>query len=606
MATVKILYDTEASHLEDYLERHREEKMLTTEQSCQLEGAAKEFADMQKTFGSQGNNSIHLIQSWSPGESKRLTKEQVHTMGIELASRFAPGHQFIVQTHDDEPHLHNHIMINPVSLETGIRIQNKLDNIPKVRKLNDDIARENGLSVLPPQEKLTRPGPNERVKRIEAYRGRSYILDLARKAQFARSHATNYDEYLGILNTFDIQARIEPKNITYFYPGKEHGKRGKNLDPDLDKPGLERKFAENRERLARSPELRNDLSVILNRFPSESAMFVRSGKQTDLVSRRREEPVTTPRAEILDRGLIPIEALQLAKTKNILEYCEREKIPLNQDASGKTVVKGRESLEITPYSWVNNKNSTRGNIIDFVANHRQVSLLHAVSLLTDNPKLLLLEQYAGKEHSQYRPFIIPEENPASRSDSIIALSSLIGGETRSNQFADLFKQQRVQVSSSKVIRFLSDKNKSDFTDYLPDSAGEYRQSKSSAQGVFYSRIKGFREIELYQDPRSLLIHRPDALSKEKKVQRGILALLEPNMEALHREIVGHKGLSKITLIGLPGAGADPETQAYFEELKASLNPFSIDVSLAWAPVSFGHSIEGNQGIDFGRSREISF
>lgn len=175
-------------------------------------------------------------------------------MGVELVNRFAPGHQYVVQTHTDQPHAHNHILINPVSIETGKRIQNKLGHIETLRNINDEIARERGLSVLPPQEKLRRPGPNEHVRRINQYRGRSYIVDMASKAHFAREHATGYEEYAAILSAFDVQVRIEPKNITYFYPGKEHGKRGRNLDPRLDKPALEQKFAANRARLVASPE----------------------------------------------------------------------------------------------------------------------------------------------------------------------------------------------------------------------------------------------------------------------------------------------------------------------------------------------------------------
>lgn len=120
-------------------------------------------------------------------ESKTLTPDRVHGIGVELANRFAPGHQFVVQTHSDQAHLHNHIVINPVSLETGKRIQNKLENIRIVRGMNDDICRSYGLEVLPPQDKLTRPGPNEKARRIQNYRGKSYIIDLANKAERLRS-----------------------------------------------------------------------------------------------------------------------------------------------------------------------------------------------------------------------------------------------------------------------------------------------------------------------------------------------------------------------------------------------------------------------------------
>ena len=170
MATVKIHYDKSAKEMERYLNEKKGLPELTTEQSCFLDGLASEFQGVQSMYNSKGNQSIHLIQSWSPTESKVLTPQRIHDMGIEMANRFAPGHQFVVQTHTDQPHHHNHILINPVSLETGKRINNKLVHIETLRNINDDIARERGLHVLPPQEKLRRPGINEHVQRINKFR----------------------------------------------------------------------------------------------------------------------------------------------------------------------------------------------------------------------------------------------------------------------------------------------------------------------------------------------------------------------------------------------------------------------------------------------------
>jgi hypothetical protein len=609
MATVKILYDSEAGHLENYLKRNQEEhQSLTTEHSCQLDGVSREFSEVQDDSNSKGNQSIHLIQSWSPEESKRLSKERVHEMGVALASRFAPGHQFVVQTHDDQPHFHNHIMINPVSLETGKRIRNKLENIRTARNLNDDIARENGLSVLPPQEKLTRPGPNERAKRIEAYRGRSYILDLGRKARFARTHATNYDEYLAVLNAFDIKARIEPENITYFYPGREHGKRGKNLDPDLDKASLEKRFSENLSRITQHPELRKSLPDILGTSASELSNRGKRVEHTAPVSHRRDEQFTQPRAKVLEQSFIPIEALQQAKTRSILDYCEKQKIPIQRDEAGRMVMKGRERLEVTDYSWINHKNKTRGNVIDFVANHREISLLHAVSLLTDNPKLLLLEKYSGQAQSKYQPFYVPEQSSATRHQAILSLSRLIGNrEAQSEQFSKLFKKQQVHVGTNGVIRLFSDKQSNDFAEYVPDGAGSYKQKKNDAKDQFYNQIKGSREVELYTDPRSLLKNRPDLFSGRPTKEIGVVGLFEPSLEGVHRAIASERKLSRIHLIGNEDSRNDADFLKFADDLKASLNPFSIDIALAWEPVLLGQKErEQRSGIDLSRGRELIF
>jgi hypothetical protein len=295
--------------------------------------------------------------------------------------------------------------------------------------------------------------------------------------------------------------------------------------------------------------------------------------------------------------LIPIEAFQAAKGKSILDYCERNRIHLDRQADGRSFIKERDTLEVTAHAWINHKNKTRGNVIDFVANHQRVSLLNAVSQLTGNPKLLLLEQYVGAETSRYRPFVLPEKDSATRAESLLALSHLLGRQTPKDGFAHLFKQQRLHVSSSRVIRFFSEHNGGQHTEYFPDSTGRYQQRPTGAKTPFYSRLKGKREVELFPDPKALLSHRPDAFEKDRRAQSGVLALLEPNVEAVHRAIAPCHNLGRITMIGDPNGR--PETLKFFDELKTSLNPFSIDVALAWEPLS------RQREAGHGRERELS-
>ena len=123
MATVKILFSANASNVENYLKNKKDVEGPTTERDCKLERLTLDFSATQAIHDSKGNSAIHIIQSWSPQESKTLTREQIHEMGQKLVDRFAPGHQYVIQTHTDEKHSHNHIVLNPVSYETGNRIQ---------------------------------------------------------------------------------------------------------------------------------------------------------------------------------------------------------------------------------------------------------------------------------------------------------------------------------------------------------------------------------------------------------------------------------------------------------------------------------------------------
>jgi hypothetical protein len=585
MATVKILYNDSAEILEKYLKGKEGKDMPQTEHSCFLDGMTKEFTQVQSSHNSKGNNALHLIQSWSPAESRTLTAEKVHEMGVEMAKRFAPDHQFVVQTHTDQAHTHNHIVINPVHMETGKRIQNKFENLYQLRDINDAIAKERGLSVLPRQEKLTRPGPNEKSRRIEAYRGRSYIVDLANKANFARGHATNYDEYLSLLSGFNIQARIENQNITYFYPGREVGKRGRNLDPALDKPGLELKFAENLQRYSKSPELRATL------LQSGSQDGVRkSGSELTpelttvggLVSKRADE-MTQTKESVLQQSVIPLEEIQKAKTQSILKYCDKEKIRTTQSADGKTVLKDREHVELSEYAWTNHKNKTQGTLIDFVANHRSTSLLHAVSIINNNPNLMLLEQHAGEITRTYRTFTIPKEDSAPRAEAARQIAIFLNHKaTQTNQYASLFKSQGIQVTRSNAIRFFQEKNQTGYLEYIPVNDGQYRkQIRGEISSPFLKQKGSGPQLSIYLEPRSLLTRHPNAFEKDPQRREGILVLLEPNIAMAHQAIATQKNIKRVKVIQNPLESASPESSRFFEDLRESLNPFSIDTELAW-------------------------
>lgn len=235
-----------------------------------------------------------------------------------------------------------------------------------------------------------------------------------------------------------------------------------------------------------------------------------------------------------------------------------------------------------------------------------MSLLNAASQLTNNPKLLLLEQYAGEETSRYRPFVIPENDSASRSQSLLAMARLLGRTELRDDFEKLFKQQRLHVNSQGVIRFFSDRNGGQHTEYIPDSTGRYQQRRTGAKAPFHTNIKGAREIELYSDPRTFLAHRPKALEKEQRPRGGVLALLEPDIEAVHRAIAPESKLARVYLIGSEDARNDSSFLKFSEELKESLNPFSIDLTLSWEPIDMGRQgREQRAGLDHSRGRDLT-
>ena len=89
-------------------------KLLASSFGCGLETADIEFAWTREAAGDRGTHlGRHLIQSFAVGET---TPEEAHKIGMELAGAVLGGkYEFVLTTHVDKEHLHNHLIFNAVS-----------------------------------------------------------------------------------------------------------------------------------------------------------------------------------------------------------------------------------------------------------------------------------------------------------------------------------------------------------------------------------------------------------------------------------------------------------------------------------------------------------
>ena len=102
----------------------------------------------QTTGRRQKSNVIayQIRQSFRPGE---VTAEEANLIGYELASRFLKGkHAFIVATHTDREHIHNHIIYNSTALDGTRKFRDFFFSGLAVQRLSDLICLEHQLSVI--------------------------------------------------------------------------------------------------------------------------------------------------------------------------------------------------------------------------------------------------------------------------------------------------------------------------------------------------------------------------------------------------------------------------------------------------------------------------
>ena len=153
---------------------------LISSYECAPQTAAEEFAlskqiYFQKTGREQENDVIayQFRQSFKPGE---VTAEEANRIGYEFAERFLKGkHAFIVCTHINRHHIHNHVIWNSTTLDCSRKFRNFWNSTNAVRRLSDIICMEHGLSVIenPARKGMTYDkwlGGNEKVSNREVIR----------------------------------------------------------------------------------------------------------------------------------------------------------------------------------------------------------------------------------------------------------------------------------------------------------------------------------------------------------------------------------------------------------------------------------------------------
>ena len=126
---------------------------LISSYACSPETADQEFLLARNEYMAITGRRIHneviayqLRQSFKPGE---VTPEEANRIGYELASRFLKGeHAFLVATHNDRRHIHNHIVFCATALDCTHKFRDILRSGKALAELSDQICTEHNLSVI--------------------------------------------------------------------------------------------------------------------------------------------------------------------------------------------------------------------------------------------------------------------------------------------------------------------------------------------------------------------------------------------------------------------------------------------------------------------------
>lgn len=166
--------------------------------------------------------AYQIRQSFKPGE---ITPELANHLGHELALRFTGGDfPFIVATHTDKEHIHNHVIFSAISTNCDKRFHNFHRSGLALQKVSDMICLENGLSVIEPKPKSERTRRTEWPKKPKLRDEICADIDAA-----MRKNPKDLDELLRLLMEFGYEVK-QQKHIAL----RKSGQRFIRLDLLVD------------------------------------------------------------------------------------------------------------------------------------------------------------------------------------------------------------------------------------------------------------------------------------------------------------------------------------------------------------------------------------
>ena len=168
--------------------------------------------------GREPDNDVIIYQvrqSFKPGE---ITPEEANKVGYEFAERFLNGkHAFLVCTHTDKKHIHNHIYWNAITLDCTHKFRDFLGSGRAVARLSDAICTEHHLSVI--------TNPKRRVNHYGKWLGDRAELthrDLLRALidNVLAQKPADFDALLSLLMENGCEVRRRGKTISLRHPSK--------------------------------------------------------------------------------------------------------------------------------------------------------------------------------------------------------------------------------------------------------------------------------------------------------------------------------------------------------------------------------------------------
>ena len=128
----------------------------------------------------------HLIQSFSPEDN--LTPEEINRIGYETMMELTGGRfKFIVATHTDKNHVHNHILINSIDRNSDKKLIWNYALERNLRMISDRISKVAGAKIIEKRYSY---------RDYKKYRESSHKFELKQRLYFLLQQSKSFDDFL--------------------------------------------------------------------------------------------------------------------------------------------------------------------------------------------------------------------------------------------------------------------------------------------------------------------------------------------------------------------------------------------------------------------------
>ena len=223
-----------------------DKNILISTYMCNEKTAHNQFLNTRKLNNINGTVlARHLIQSFLPNE---VTPEKAHEIGKSFCKEILKDqYEYVLSTHIDKNHIHNHIIFNNVNFVTGKCYQSNKKTYYKIRSISDKLCKENNLSVIDEFYEKYKKKFKTKGKSYYEYshykKGTSWKSKLQFSVDKAIEKSNTWEEFLKIIERYGYEIKFG-KHIVFKHKDKERFTRSKIIGEDYTEENLRKRIKE--------------------------------------------------------------------------------------------------------------------------------------------------------------------------------------------------------------------------------------------------------------------------------------------------------------------------------------------------------------------------